>query len=89
MGGDFKMMVFLKEANHVELQPACVMSQHRVTCDDLIVWFAEKRREGYCNRQLWFASNRLGLWAKLTSFYVCGSVGGQCRPKEVCKKNEL
>lgn len=46
MGGDFKMMVFLKEAKHVALQPACVMSQHRVTCDDFILSLVYREEEG-------------------------------------------
>lgn len=40
------MMVFLKEAKHVALQPACVMSQHRVTCDDLILSLVYREEEG-------------------------------------------
>lgn len=73
-GGDFKMMVFLKEAKHVALQPAWV-STRSPGMTSHSVWFTEKRREGNWDCQLRFCSNPLVLWAKLTSFYLwkCGT----------------
>lgn len=82
------MMVFLKEAKHAALQPACVMSQHRVTCDDLILSLVERGGRPTVTASAGSAATGRSCGPN-SHRSVCGSVGSRRRSKKVSEKNEL